>query len=251
MLRVMDGRTRCLTGIPAGLHRGLVTMCVHLASGEEPPTPTDVRALLIGDVLMRTLEGRGIQVLHALAGPGRPAERTGDLRQVISGFGIHPPDDGSVGPGAPADMHVSADAPNGAEPGLWIEVGPVRRRAPAGQDTDLGGADPLATRLALLARPHARPVELSPDTLTEAERTLGAWRRQVASWANSPSKPVPGDLRRRAEGALDDDLGTRGVLETLRQVEAEDTVPDGAKFETFALLDRVLGLELAREVGRA
>ena len=32
-------------------------------------------------------------------------------------------------------------------------------------------------------------------------------------------------------------------------VESGDDIPAGAKFETFAFVDRVLGLELAREIG--
>ncbi|MFJ1550253.1 hypothetical protein [Streptomyces sp. NPDC088246] len=32
--------------------------------------------------------------------------------------------------------------------------------------------------------------------------------------------------------------------------EAADGMPEGAKFETFASLDRILGLELIREIGR-
>jgi cysteinyl-tRNA synthetase len=36
----------------------------------------------------------------------------------------------------------------------------------------------------------------------------------------------------------------------LRELEREETVPPGSKFETFAYLDRLLGLDLARDVGR-
>jgi hypothetical protein len=33
-------------------------------------------------------------------------------------------------------------------------------------------------------------------------------------------------------------------------VENDPAVPPGARFETFAYLDRILGLDLARRVGR-
>ncbi|MET8631747.1 hypothetical protein [Streptomyces sp. NPDC004680] len=110
--------------------------------------------------------------------------------------------------------------------------------------------DPLAVRLALLSTPYRRPVTLTADRLADAVRTLRAWRQQVAGWADSPSKPVPADIVGRANAALAEDLATGGMLDVLRQVETDETISDGAKFETFALLDRVLGLELTRDIGR-
>lgn len=255
MLRVMDGRTRRLTEIPAGRPGGMLTMSIHLASADGGVDGTDVRALLVGDVLMRACEARGVQVLHALAGPERSAEQLGLLRRTMNGLGIHPPASHDDSPAGHTDVLVSATAPPAVEAGVWVEVGPVRQQTAAvlgvwdgPGDTD--GMDPLAARLALLATLHSRPVDLTPDALDGAGRTLSGWRRRVAAWADSPSRPVPGDLRGRADAALDDNLGTPGVLDVLREVEVADAVPDGAKFETFALLDRVLGLELAREVGR-
>ncbi len=51
-------------------------------------------------------------------------------------------------------------------------------------------------------------------------------------------------------GALDDDLDTPAALRTLSALAADPVIPDGSKFEAFAHLDRFLGLDLAREVGR-
>lgn len=256
MLRVMDGRTRRLAEIPAGRPGGVLIVRIHLASAVSGADGTDVRALLVGDLLMRACEARGVQVLHALAGPERSAEQLGLLRHTMNDLGIHPPASHDEAAGAHTDVYVSATAPPTAEAGVWVEVGPVRLQTAAIQGVwdgpgDTDGKDPLAARLALLATLHSRPVELTADALAEAGRTLSAWRWRVAAWADSPSRPVPGDLRSRADAALDDDLGTPGVLDVLREVVAADAFPDGAKFETFALLDRVLGLELAREVGRA
>ena len=50
--------------------------------------------------------------------------------------------------------------------------------------------------------------------------------------------------------ALDDDLDTPAALRILAALAADQGIPDGSKFETFAHLDRFLGLDLAREVGR-
>jgi hypothetical protein len=252
VVRVMDARTRRLTDVPARRRQGMLALCVDLACAEGIVRGTDVRALLIGDVLVRALETRGVQVLQTLARPQLSLAQTDLLRHAASAFGVSPADEVAL-PGVHTDLHVSARAPRGAGTGAWIEVGVVQDQAvplpgAGGESSDM---DPLAARLVLLADVHSRPVELSPDTLAHAERTLTTWRRQVACWADSPSRPVPRDVRDRADAALADDLGTPGVLQVLRRVEADETVPDGAKFETFALLDRVLGLELAREVGRA
>jgi cysteinyl-tRNA synthetase len=50
--------------------------------------------------------------------------------------------------------------------------------------------------------------------------------------------------------AFSDDLDTPRALQVLRAFEKSDA-PDGSKFETFAWADRLLGLDLARDVGRA
>ncbi|MET9917435.1 hypothetical protein ABZZ04_10160 [Streptomyces sp. NPDC006435] len=71
----------------------------------------------------------------------------------------------------------------------------------------------------------------------------------MADWAQAPSRPIPADVLRYAHDVLADDLGVPAVLKTLDTVVTRADVPAGAKFETFAFLDRVLGLDLAREVG--
>ena len=40
------------------------------------------------------------------------------------------------------------------------------------------------------------------------------------------------------------------ALDVLVNLESDGEAPAGAKFETFAFADRVLGLELVREIGR-
>ncbi len=51
-------------------------------------------------------------------------------------------------------------------------------------------------------------------------------------------------------GALDDDLDGPAAVRSLHALAADAGLPPGAKFEAFAYLDRLLGLDLAREVGR-
>ena len=79
---------------------------------------------------------------------------------------------------------------------------------------------------------------------------LAGWRGLVSHWALSPSKPMCAQYTGDFLGALDDDLDTPAALRILAALAADQAIPDGSKFETFAHLDRFLGLDLAREVGR-
>jgi cysteinyl-tRNA synthetase len=72
----------------------------------------------------------------------------------------------------------------------------------------------------------------------------------VAGWAESPSRPVPAALRAEVAERFADDLDTAGALRLLRQVEKDTAIEPGAKFELFAAADHVLGLDLARDVGK-
>jgi cysteinyl-tRNA synthetase len=118
-------------------------------------------------------------------------------------------------------------------------------------DLTARGLDPLALRLGFLEHRYRQQVKLTWDTLGAADRTLRRWRVLVAEWARSPSKPVHGPVAARIAAAFDDDLDTPAALRSLRELEHDPDVAPGAKFETFAHADQLLGLDLARDVGRA
>jgi len=128
---------------------------------------------------------------------------------------------------------------------LLVRPGPVTPGAP-----DVAGLDPLALRLAFLGCPYREPAEVSRDTLVAADQTLRRWRGLVAHWALSPSKPMCARYTGDVFGAFDDDLGSRAAVRTLDALAADAEIPPGAKFETFAHLDHLFGLDLAREIGR-
>lgn len=117
-------------------------------------------------------------------------------------------------------------------------------------DLTARGLDPLALRLAFLEHRYRQQVNLTWDTLGAADQTLRRWRDRVAEWACSPSKPVHGPVAARIAAAFDDDLDTPAALRSLRQLEHDPDVAPGAKFESFAQADQLLGLDLARDVGR-
>jgi cysteinyl-tRNA synthetase len=110
-------------------------------------------------------------------------------------------------------------------------------------------ADPAVLRLALLGRRRGVPLSLDAETLEEAHATLARWRHAVADWARRPSRPVPDEVRTELRTAWEDDLDIPGVLGVLRRVESAPDLPDGARFETFAHADRLLGVELTRDLG--
>jgi cysteinyl-tRNA synthetase len=112
------------------------------------------------------------------------------------------------------------------------------------------GIEPLALRLAFLEHRYRQQMNLSWDTLEAAGKTLRRWRERVASWARSPSAAMPRSYAGAVTAAFDDDLDTPAALRALRALERDEAVPPGARFEAFAHLDQLLGLELARDVGK-
>ena len=112
------------------------------------------------------------------------------------------------------------------------------------------GHDPLALRLAFLSTRYRQQANLSWDAIAGADRTLARWRAAVAGWAEHPSQPLAQDWADELLEAFEDDLDTPRALQVLRRLEKDESVADGAKFETFAWVDALLGLDLVRLVGQ-
>ncbi len=112
------------------------------------------------------------------------------------------------------------------------------------------GYDPLALRLAFLSSRYRQQANLSWDAIAGADRTLARWRTAVAAWSEHPSEPMDASTRDSVLEAFEDDLDTPRALQALRRLEKDDAVGPGAKFETFAWADALLGLDLARLVGQ-
>jgi hypothetical protein len=244
VLRIIDVRT----GEPvdaARARRGLTRVEAH-ASGYGL---TALRVLLVADVLVRALELGGTPVWALLAGERDQAE----LRAGAAALGIRPFEDSrgiAPGLGEAQIIHVRGESGAALDEGAWmpggvqVAVAPVDSAATGIPE----GVDPAVVRLALLSQGRATPVRLDPDALSDAQETLVRWRRAVADWARQPSRAVPEEVRGRLRAAWEDDLDVPGVLGVLRSVETSD-LPEGARFETYAYADRLLGLELTRDLG--
>ena len=117
-------------------------------------------------------------------------------------------------------------------------------------DLTARGLDPLALRLVFLDHRYRQQLNLTWAVLDAAGRTLRRWRERVAEWARSPSRPMCAGYVGDFTAAFDDDLDTPAALRVLRTLEKDGEIPPGAKFETFAYADQMLGLDLARDIGR-
>ncbi|MFH7335017.1 hypothetical protein [Streptomyces sp. KHY 26] len=250
MLRILDARTgEPVAAAPA--RRGL-TRIEARAGGLDL---TSLRVLLTADVLARALELTGAQ--SWTTAPRQPAE----LRTAANALAVRPFEE-AHGPGAGAAQVVRVVAGQDGEDGEAgkaggegpvIAVAPVVWTGPgSGEHSPAASsllADPTALRLALLSIPYGRSATLDEGTMTQAAERLAGWRRDVARWARQPSRPVPEAVRARLAEAWDEDLDVPGVLRVLEAVAADPGVADGARFETFAYADRLLALELARDLG--
>ncbi|MFJ9632646.1 hypothetical protein ACIRU8_33580 [Streptomyces sp. NPDC101175] len=246
VLRIIDARTGDSTEA-APARRGLTRVEAH-ASGLEP---TALRVLLVADLLVRAFELGGTPVWALLTGDQDQAE----LRSAAGALGIRPFEDGGdlgSGLGEAQVLHVAAGSAAAPGPGgVLVAVAPVASVAPVGSGATTAPdlSDPGAFRLALLSHPRELPVLLDADGLDDARRTLAHWRASVADWARRPSRPVPDEVRAALRGAWENDLDVPAVLDVLRRVETWPDLPDGARFETYAYADRLLGLELTRDIG--
>ncbi|MFE4669267.1 hypothetical protein ACFRI7_29210 [Streptomyces sp. NPDC056716] len=258
VLRIIDART----GHPADaapLRRGLTRVEIH-ALGHDISA---LRVLLVADVLVRALELGGTPVWALLSGAPDRTDRT-ELRADAAALGIRPLEEGrdlgqALGAAqvihvvqqaqqAQQAQHVASPSGQGAAPkpsdGVLVAVAPVD---PASDPPP--ATDPSVLRLALLSTERSLHARVDAPALDEARDTLTRWRRAVADWARSPSRPMPKEVRDRLRAAWEDDLDTPAVLRVLHWLENAPGIPDGARFETCAYADRLLGLELVRDLG--
>jgi len=238
---------------------GPLRVYAHVRTSADAADLTGLRVLLTADLLVRAAELGGLQVLAMWAFTGEPAWE-GAVERAAADLGIHPPalpaaELAKAWPGGPADVHVAEDDAVGRD-----DRGGVLVRAAAARllpDAHSGGAaastlgwhDPLAVRLALMSSPRHQPTELTADELAGAAQTLGEWRRCVARWAESPSGAIPEPVAATIRAAFGN-LDISAVLALLSDLATDESVRPGPRFETFVYADRVLGLDLPRDIGR-
>jgi hypothetical protein len=243
-------------------HRGEFRVLVAARSAG----PGQLRGYLVADLLRRYAERAGLApaVIDL-----RPAGEAG-LRAACDGLNIHPPGhtltepfdagqlagqfpDGIRQPVFDVGVRAAGETPGPAVEelaGHWIEVaGAAGGPATDGEQTELG-EEPLAVRMKLMRQGYGEELTagLSPRDGTDGD--LARWRQLVAGWARSPSGAMSRPYADAITAAFTDGLDTPAALRELAALADDASVPDGVKFETFAAADRLVGLDLARDVGR-
>ncbi len=206
-------------------------------------------SIVVADVSIRTLLTadlvRRVAALYGVSAGLVLTVLPDGLARTCSALNIPPAD--FAAPAREVDLVVVA----GVQPSTWLPAGHqlLCGSAPS-RLPDLPTLDPLAARLALLSSRYGDPVDLSRVVLDPAQEQVLRWRATVASCAEEPSRPMSLPHLARVLESFAADLDTPTAIETLDQLAGDRTVPPGAVFETFAHLDRLLGLDLVRDVGR-
>jgi hypothetical protein len=272
VLSLYDATTKERETIRPG-HRGELRLLAVAPVVADPDDPdlAQLRAWLLPDQLRRTAERRRlVPTVCEVPAPGEigPGPLAAGIRAALN---IHPPAR-IAPPGEP--VAATAEFAGGGTPALDIGTGDTGwlagldviryHAAPVGAVSAGPGADaprrwseltardldPLALRLVFTQRTYREEAELSWEILAAADQTLTGWRRSVAEWANSPSAAMPAGSVDAITAAFEDDLDTLAALGALQALADDGDVAPGAKFETFASADRLLGLDLARDIGR-
>jgi len=267
VLRLLDAHTGSHAEVKPA-RPGLLRVCAHVP-GDAPGDAgasgaTALRVLLVADLVARVAELGNLQALTVLVTSDEFAERMSALESAASALGIHPPagrarsGNAPALPGGAADIYVVSSGVDvhDAQSGVVTRVGDAFTHGTgahgrgAAYPLTADEHDPLAIRLALMSFRLHQPADLTDRVVTDARETVRDWRRRVARWAESPSKPIPAHLAEAVQAAFGD-LDTPSVMALLHGLAHDDNVPAGAKFETFVYVDRVLGLDLPSEIGKS
>jgi hypothetical protein len=223
------------------LHRGELRVLIAAA---RPAGLGQVRAYLSADLLRRYAERSGLAPSVIDFSPAGPDI----LRGVCDALNIHPPRHTLTSPFTPEQLdglfpgglrepvfdvgvRLAGETAGGTLAARWIDVPPEPRQAGLGEE-------PLSVRMNLMGFEG------------DAAETLRRWRKRVATWAESPSGAMSRAHADAIAAAFDDGLDTAAALRALAELDADESVADGVKFETFAAADRLFGLDLARDIGK-
>jgi len=237
-MRVTDGRSGRAVPLPG---RPGAELLVGVGPGDDPGGLWAARALVVADTLARAADAIGRRrVRLLLAGPPLGAEAEKRLRALADSLWTAPP--AGDAEAEPLDLRVAASAEGSDVPVLVVGEVDAQAAVPA---------DAQVLRLALLSAPHDAATELTEHHLEVADNLLARWRERVAEWARHPSRPVPESVAGRAQAALAEGLDAPALLRLAREVEGDEQLPPGARFEAFASFDRLLALDLMRGLGSA
>ncbi|MGZ4242301.1 MAG: cysteine--tRNA ligase [Actinomycetota bacterium] len=117
--------------------------------------------------------------------------------------------------------------------------------------TARGHTEPLAARLLFLQSRYRAQMNFTLDALTAAERGLGRWRRLIANWSGEePAGAGTEEYEKRFVEAVNDDLDTPAALALVSEVLSDERLARADRAALLLRWDRVLGLDLGRDVGK-
>jgi len=108
------------------------------------------------------------------------------------------------------------------------------------------GLDPLAIRLSLMEHRYRSQMDLTWNSINASHKSLNKLREKMQLWSQK-SGSVDSNYLQQFESALNEDLDTFKVLQLIRTLEKDESIPAGNKYETILKFDEVLGLNLASE----
>ncbi len=116
------------------------------------------------------------------------------------------------------------------------------------------GIDPLSFRYLTSQTRYRSEMDFTWKAMEDADGKVKQLRRRMAEWAAAerpagPSEAAAG-FDRRFRQAVADDLDMPAAVRVLNEIPASP-LPDGEKYTFLASWDRVLGLDLEREVREA
>ena len=111
-------------------------------------------------------------------------------------------------------------------------------------------ADPRAYRLLVLRSHYRSPIEVTPDTVAQAEATLAGLDNFARAAAKVPSVPPDEAIMREFADRMDDDLNTPGAMELVfTTVSRFNSSHEAALAAAVREMTGALGLELRADTG--
>ncbi|MFM7718381.1 MAG: cysteine--tRNA ligase [Actinomycetota bacterium] len=143
----------------------------------------------------------------------------------------------------------------------WVHGGHLRLRAQkmaksTGNVIRIGdlaaaGVDPLAYRFLTFRTRYRSEMDFTDEAMQDADAQVRRLRRRMADWGGpAPLGPDALAYDARFRAAIAEDLDLPQALVVLNELVGS-AVPDPERYALLASWDRVLGLDLEREVGRA
>ena len=108
------------------------------------------------------------------------------------------------------------------------------------------GLDPLAIRLSLMEHRYRSQMDLTWKSINASHKSLNKLREKMQLWSQTPGS-VDSNYLSQFESALNEDLDTFKVLQLIRALEKDESIPAGNKYKTILKFDEVLGLNLDSE----